>query len=104
MNPEEMGLAYVTPWRRLSLLLHLLGLVGRVQGGPMAVVAKAKDKEEDRQEEQAYLWTDEPPPDSTAGLMCPSHGKLCKKGICSGMSRLVKEEERQREVERGRWW
>ena len=24
--------------------------------------------------------------------MCPSHGKLCKKGICSGMSRLVKEE------------
>ena len=35
----------------------------------------------------------ESPPDPTAGqLMCPSHGKLCKKGICSGMSRLVKEE------------
>ena len=68
----------------------------------MAVVAEAKDKEDDRQEEQANLSTDEPPPDPTAGLMCPSHGKLCKKGICSGMSRLVKEEERKKsEVERG---
>ena len=70
---------------------------------PMAVVAEAKDKEEDRQEKQANLWTDEPPPDPTAGqLMCPGRGILCKKGICSGMSRLVKEEERKkREVERG---
>ena len=32
----------------------------------MAVVAEAKDKEDDRQEEQANLWTDEPPPDPTA--------------------------------------
>ena len=44
----------------------------------------------------------ESPPDPTAGqLMCPSHGKLCKKGICSGMSRLVREERKKREVERG---
>jgi len=35
--------------------------------------------------------------------MCPSHGKLCKKGICSGMSRLVREEERKK-VEKGGWW
>ena len=40
-------------------------------------------------------------PDPIAGqLMCPSHGKLCKKGICSGLSRLVREDERKkREVE-----
>jgi isoprenylcysteine carboxyl methyltransferase (ICMT) family protein YpbQ len=43
------------------------------------------------------------PPDPTADqLLCPSHEKLCKNGICSGMSRLVREEERKkREVERG---
>ena len=71
----------------------------------MAVVAEAKNTEEDRQEEQTNLWTDEQPPDPTAGLMCPSYGKLRKKGICSGMSRLVKGDERKkREVEKGRWW
>ena len=42
-------------------------------------------------------------PDPSAGqLMCPSHGKLCKKGICSEMSKLVREEEgKKREAERG---
>ena len=57
---------------------------------------------EQRQEEQANLWTDKPPPDPTAGRLSPSHGKLCKKGICSGMSRLVKgeEERKKRELER----
>ena len=42
----------------------------------MAEVAGAKEEEEDRQEEQAKLWTDEPPPDPTAGM------GNCKKGIC----------------------
>ena len=74
---------------------------------PMGIVAEAKDKEEDRGK-QANLWTDKPPPDPTASqLMCSSHRKLCKKGICFGMLRLVKEEERKkREVKRGevvRW-
>ena len=33
--------------------------------------------------------------------MCPSHEKLRKKGICPGMSRLVREERKKRKVERG---
>ena len=73
---------------------------------PEPVVAEANDKEENRGKE-ANLWMGEPPPDPTAGqLMCPSHGKLCNKGICSGISRLVKEEERRkREIKRGgQWW
>ncbi|KIJ98541.1 hypothetical protein K443DRAFT_9059 [Laccaria amethystina LaAM-08-1] len=71
-------------------------------GVPVAVVAEAKGKEEeDGQKEQANLCTDESP-DTTAGqLMCPSHGKLCKKGICSGMARLVREEERKKGSLRG---
>ena len=69
---------------------------------PEPVVAKANDREEDRGK-QANLWMGEPSPDLTASqLMCPSHGKLCKKGIYSGMSRLGKEEGRKkREVESG---
>jgi hypothetical protein len=39
---------------------------------------------------------DEPPDPTADQLLCPSHGKLCKKGICSGMSRLVREEERRK--------
>jgi len=82
--------------RRLPSLLHPLGTCGAGVRVPVAVVAEAKDKEEeDTGKKSKPIY--EPPPDPIAGqLMCPSHEKLCKKGICSGMSRLVMEEERKK--------
>ena len=102
MNPEEMELAYVAPGKKTAIAASSAGELWGRYAVPEPVVAEANDKEEDRGK-QASLWTDEPPPDPTAGqLMCPSHGKLCNNGVCSGMSRLVKEEDRRkREAERG---
>ncbi|EDR07679.1 uncharacterized protein LACBIDRAFT_298063 [Laccaria bicolor S238N-H82] len=91
MNPDEMELAYVAPWEKTSLPLHTADLWGSSEG------------QGGQEGKEVNLWSDEPPPDPNAGqLMCPSHGKLCKKGICSEMSKLVREEERRkREGERG---
>ena len=100
MNPKKMKLAYVTRWEKTAIATSS---ARELWGGCAVlepVVAAAIDKEEDRGK-QTNLWTDEPPPDPTAGqLMCPSHGKLYNKGICSGVSRLVREERKKREVER----
>lgn len=91
MNPDEMELAYVAPWEKTSLPLHTADLWGSSEG------------QGGQEGKEVNLWSDEPPPDPNAGqLMCPSHGKLCKKGICSEMAKLVREEERRkREGERG---
>ena len=101
MNPEKMELAYVAPGKKTSIAASSAGGLWGGHAVPESVVVETNGKEEDRGK-QANLWTDEPPPDPTAGqLMCPSHGNLCNKGICSGMSRLVREESKKREVERG---
>ena len=101
MNPEKMELAYVAPWGKTAIAASSAGELWGGYAVPEPVVAAAIDEEEDRGK-QANLWTDEPRPDPTAGqLMCPSHGKLYNKGICSGMSRLVRKERKKREVERG---
>ena len=104
MNLEKMELTYVAPWEKTAIAASSAGELWGGYAVPESVVAEANDKEEDRGK-QANLWMGEPPPDPTAGQrMCPSHGKLCNKGICSGMSRLVREEERKkREVERVGW-
>ena len=97
-----MELAYVAPGKKTAIAASS---TGELWGGyvvPEPVVAEANNKEENRGK-QANLWMGKPLPDTTAGpLMCPSHGKLCNKGICSGMSRLMREERKKREVERGR--
>ena len=102
MNPEKMELAYVAPGKNTAIAASS---AGELWGGyvvPEPVVAEADGKEEDRGK-QANLWMGKPPPGPTTGqLMCASHGKLCNKGIRSGMSRLVREERKKREVERGR--
>ena len=92
MNPDEMELAYVAPWEKTVIP----SAVDQLWSG-------YADGQEEGSRKGENLWSDEPPPDPTAGqLMCPSHGKLCKKGICSEMSKLVREEERRkREAERG---
>ena len=92
MNPDEMELAYVAPWEKTVIP----SAVDRLWNG------YAEGQEEGSQRGQ-NLWSEEPPPDPAAGqLMCPSHGKLWKKGICSEMLKLVREEERRkREAERG---
>ena len=92
MNPDEMELAYVAPWEKTVI--------------PSAVDQLSSGYAEGQEEgswKGENLWGDEPPPDPNAGqLMCPSHGKLRKKGICSEMSKLVREEEgKKREAESG---
>ena len=92
MNPDEMELAYVAPWEKTVIP----SAVDQLWSG-------YAERQEEGSWKEENLWSDEPPPDPTAGqLMCPSHGKLCKKGICSEMSKLVREEEgKKREAERG---
>ena len=106
MSPEEMELAYALPGKKTAIAASSAGDLwggyagssggsdgGQRQGGQGGGRARRASQPMDGRTTA----------DPTAGqLMCPSHGKLCKKGICSGMSRLVKEEERKkREVERG---
>jgi len=100
MNPEEMELAYVAPWEKTAIPTSANDLWGGYAGSSGGGQGGQGQGEGGKGEN---LWSDEPPPDPTAGqLMCPSHGKLCKKGICSEMSKLVREEERKkRDAERG---
>ena len=101
MKLEKMELAYVAPGKKTAIAASSAGELWGGYAVPEPVVAEANDKEGDRGK-QANLWMGEPSPDPTAcQLMCPSHEKLCKKGICPGMSRLVREERKKRKVERG---
>jgi hypothetical protein len=100
MNPDEMELAYVAPWEKTAIAASS---AGDLWGGYAGSSGGEGGQGQEAGRKGANLWSDEPPPDPTAGqLMCPIHGKLCKKGICSEMSKLVREEERKkREAERG---
>ena len=68
------------------------GTCGAGMRVPMAVVAEARDmeakdrEEEQGQEEQVNLWTDEPPPDPTAGrLLCqPWEAVFVRRGYVLG--------------------
>ena len=78
MNPDEMELAFVAPWEKTVIP----SAVDQLWSGYAEGQGEGSRKGEN-------LWSDEPPPDPTAGqLMCPSHGKPCKKGICSEMRNL----------------
>ena len=94
MNPE-MELAYALPGKKTAIAASSAGdLCGGHAGSSGG--SGGGQRQGGQGGGRARSASHEPPPDPPAGqLMCPSHGKLCKKGTCSGKSRLVKEEERK---------
>ena len=69
MNPDEMELAYVAPCENTA-----------IPTGVDQLWSGYAEGQEEGSRKGENLWSDEPPPDPTAGqLMFPSHGKLCKK-------------------------
>jgi len=87
MSPEEMELAYVVPWEKTAIAASLWSGYAGSSGGSGGGQGQGRGGRARKASQPMHGRTH-----STAGqLMCPSHGKLCKKGICSGMSRLVRE-------------
>ena len=84
MNPEKMELAYVVPGKKTAIAASSAGGLWGGYAVPEAVVAETNGKEEDRAK-QAKVWTDEPPPGTTAGqLMCPAMGISVTRGYVLG--------------------